>query len=105
MAGAGLVSPRRLLLGLFAVGVGLLAIGAAVFFASFPHGTDDFGWFAYADAPDNADWEMGWPDPSGDLRLTMLGAAIAGAGFLVMLVPIVAWGVHLGRGLGSSRAD
>ena len=39
---------------------------------------------------------------SGDLRLSLLGAAIAGAGFLVVLVPIVAWGVYLGRRLGGS---
>lgn len=96
------MSPRRLLLGLLAVGVGLLAIGATVFFVYLPHGVDDFGWFAHAGEDPYADWEMGWPDSSGDLRLSLLGAAVAGAGFLVVLVPIVAWGVHLGRRLGGA---
>lgn len=93
------MSPRTVLLGLAAVGVALLAVGAAVFFANFPRsGLEEFGWFAQSG--DDPNWTMGWPEPTGDLRLTMVGAAIAGAGFLVVLVPIVAWGVHLGRRLG-----
>lgn len=91
------MSAQRVTLGLFGLGVLLLAVGATVFFVFFPHsGVEDFGWFANTEE-DYADWEMGWPDPSGDLRLTMVGAAIAGVGFLVILVPIIAWGVRLGR--------
>ncbi|WP_460835168.1 hypothetical protein [Nocardioides hungaricus] len=86
------MSPRRLLLGLFGAGVALLAVGAAVFFAFFPH-QESGGWFAYGDV------EGGLPRAEGSLRAALVGAAIAGTGFLVVLVPIVAWGVRLGRRL------
>ena len=94
------MSARRLALGLFGLGVLLLAVGATVFFVFFPHGIDDVGWFGYGAERDHADWEMGWPESSGDLRLSMVGAAVAGVGFLVVLVPLIAWAVHLGRSLG-----
>ncbi|GAB6985560.1 hypothetical protein [Nocardioides pyridinolyticus] len=95
------MSARRLTLALFGVGVLLLAVGTTVFFAFFPHSVED--WFGFAAAEDPfADWEMGWPEPSGDLRLTMVSAAISGAGFLVLLVPIIAWGEQLGRRLGET---
>jgi hypothetical protein len=100
VAGARLVSARRAVLVLFVVGLALLAAGAALFILQFPHAPDDFGWFAYADdtqADPFADWSMGWPGSEGDVRLSLAGAAIAGAGFLVILVPIIAWGVRSGR--------
>ena len=92
------MSPRRLVLGLLAVGLGLLAVGAALFFVYVPH-YETGGCFVYAD------WDGGGPCLQGDLRAAMAGAAIAGAGFLVVLVPIVAWGVRLGRLLGAAGGD
>ena len=92
------MTPRRLLLGLFGLGVLLLALGATVFFAYFPH-WESGGWFVYAGD------DYAGPGLEGDLRAALGGAAIAGAGFLVILVPIVAWGVRLGQLLGRSQAD
>jgi hypothetical protein len=106
VAGARLVTARRLTLALFLVGLGLLAVGAAIFFWQFPHSPGDYGWFAYGKDPEPAryaDWSMGWPGTEGDLRLSLAGAAVAGAGFLVILVPIIAWGVRLGQS--SARPD
>lgn len=98
------MTPRRVLLGLFGLGVLILAIGAAIFFAQFPHTSDS--WSGYAgDVDAGADWSMGWPGVEGDLRGAMAGAAIAGVGFLVILVPIVASGVWLGRQLERSAGD
>ncbi|GAA4363994.1 hypothetical protein [Nocardioides caricicola] len=89
------MSERRVVQLLFLVGLGLLAVGAAVFFWQFPHTPDT--WFGYrSDGSSDADWHMGWPGTEGDLRLSLAGAALAGAGFLVILVPIIAWAVRLG---------
>lgn len=96
------MNPQRVVVGLALIGVGLLAVGAALFFWQFPHAPDDYGWFGYAgEVEAGDDWSMGWPGVEGDLRLSLAGAAVAGAGFLVVLVPIVAWGVRLGHALGA----
>lgn len=96
----------RVVLALFVLGLTLLAVGATIFFWQFPHAPGDHGWFAYAaDEHRYADWEMGWPGTEGNLRLTMAGAAVAGAGFLVILVPIIAWGVRLGLALDRPTTD
>lgn len=79
---------------LFLAGLALLVVGALVFFTQLPSGQTEFvvlGPLDDADLPD-----------LGNPRLALGGAAIAGAGFLVILVPIVAWGVLLGQALGSS---
>lgn len=89
------MSPQKLVRVLFGLGILILGIGALVFFAYFPHQASG-GCFAYGD------FQGGLPCTEGSLRATMLGAAVAGVGFLVVLVPIIAWGVRLGQALGRS---
>jgi hypothetical protein len=88
---------RSRVLLLFLAGVALLAVGALIFFTQLPSGQTDF--IAYGPL-DDADL----PD-LGNPRLALGGAAIAGAGFLVILVPIVACGVRLGQLLGQPEGD
>lgn len=92
------MSPQKQLRVLLGVGVLLLALGATVFFASFPHQVTG-NCLVYAGAG------RGLPCTEGSLRGALAGAAVAGVGFLVILVPIVAWGVRLGRSLGRSEGD
>jgi hypothetical protein len=89
------VNVRRL----FVVGLALLVVGAVLFFWQFPHSGAEWVGMPAGAADGHSDWSMGWQD-HGSLRWSLFGAAIAGAGFLVILAPIIAWGVRLGLALG-----
>ena len=83
------VDPRQARLALiqFALwGVALAAIGGSIAAATWPH-TDELGRY------------------SGDEAGFWFGVVIASLGGLLLLVPVVAWGVKLGREAWPPQAD